>query len=123
GGHQIPMHTPHLTRADMETGKRFLEEGFALFQKRQVGGHSKPLEAMAQQHYEHLLRWAYRLDGPVAQLQDVLALAPGSPKLVMPKPSPAFSLREASSPARFALSVIIPTYNRRAIVRKTLLAF
>ncbi len=123
GGHQIPMHTPNLTRADMEAGKRFLEEGFALLQKRQVGGHSQPLEAMAQQHYERLLRWAYRLDGPVAQLRDVLALAPGLTKPVKPQPSPASSPRDASSPARFALSVIIPTYNRRAIVRKTLLAF
>ena len=123
GGHQIPMHTPNLTRADMEAGKRFLEEGFALLQKRQVGGHSKPLEAMAQQHYERLLRWAYRLDGPVAQLRDVLALAPGVPKPAKHVPSVASNPREAPPPARFALSVVIPTYNRRAILRKTLLAF
>ncbi len=123
GGHQIPMHTPNLTRADMEAGKRFLEEGFALLQKRQVGGHSKPLEAMAQQHYERLLRWAYRLDGPVAQLRDVLALAPGVPKPAKQVLSVASNPREAPSPARFALSVVIPTYNRRAILRKTLLAF
>ena len=123
GGHQIPMHTPNLTRADMEAGKRFLEEGFALLQKRQVGGHSKPLEAMAQQHYERLLRWAYRLDGPVAQLRDVLALAPGLPKPAKQVLSVASNPREAPSPARFALSVVIPTYNRRAILRKTLLAF
>jgi GT2 family glycosyltransferase/radical SAM superfamily enzyme YgiQ (UPF0313 family)/tetratricopeptide (TPR) repeat protein len=123
GGHQIPMHTPNLTRADMEAGKRFLEEGFALLQKRQVGGHSKPLEAMAQQHYERLLRWAYRLDGSVAQLRDVLALAPGVPKPAKQQPSEASNPRVAPPPARFALSVVIPTYNRRAIVRKTLLAF
>ncbi len=123
GGHQIPMHTPNLTRADMEAGKRFLEEGFALLQKRQVGGHSKPLEAMAQQHYERLLRWAYRLDGPVAQLRDVLALAPGWPKPAKQQPSVVSNPREAPPPARFALSVVIPTYNRRAILRKTLLAF
>lgn len=121
GGHQIPMHTPNLTRADMEAGKQFLEEGFALLQKRQVGGHSKPLEAMAQQHYEQLLRWAYRLDGPVAQLRDVLALAPALPQ---PGKQPFVTSvpMQAPSPARFALSVVIPTYNRRAILRKTLLA-
>ena len=121
GGHQIPMHTPNLTRADMEAGKRFLEEGFGLLQKRQVGGHSKPLEAMAQQHYERLLRWAYRLDGPVAQLRDVLVLTPA-----LPQPSKQPSVTpvplQDPSPARFALSVVIPTYNRRAILRKTMLA-
>ena len=121
GGHQIPMHTPNLTRADMEAGKQFLDEGFGLLQKRQVGGHSKPLEAMAQQHYEQLLRWAYRLDGPVAQLRDVLVPAPA---LAQPgkQPSVAAVLPCAPSPARFALSVVIPTYCRRAILRKTLLA-
>ena len=121
GGHQIPMHTPNLTRADMEAGKQFLEEGFGLLQKRQVGGHSKPLEAMAQQHYERLLRWAYRLDGPVEQLRDMLALAPVLPQ-PRKQPSVASVPLQAPSPARFALSVVIPTYNRRAILRKTLLA-
>ncbi len=124
GGHQIPMHTPNLTRADMEAGKQFLDEGFALLQRRQVGGHSQPLEAMAQQHYERLLRWAYRLDGPVAQLRNVLALAPapGLPQPVKQQPSVASAPMRTPSPARFALSVVIPTYNRRAILRKTLLA-
>jgi len=78
---------------------------------------------MAQQHYERLLRWAYRLDGPVAQLRDVLALAPGWPKPAKQQPSVASNPRVAPPPARFALSVVIPTYNRRAILRKTLLAF
>ena len=122
GGHQIPMHTPNLTRADMEAGKQFLEEGFGLLQKRQVGGHSKPLEAMAQQHYEQLLRWAYRLDGPVAQLRDVLVPAPALPQAGKPQPSVAAVSPCALSPARFPLSVVIPTYCRRAILRKTLLA-
>ena len=125
GGHQIPMHTPNLTRADMEAGKQFLDEGFALLQRRQVGGHSQPLEAMAQQHYERLLRWAYRLDGPVAQLRDVLALAPSAPLLPQPikqQPSVASIPMRTPSPVRFALSVVIPTYNRRAILRKTLFA-
>ncbi|THJ20880.1 MAG: glycosyltransferase [Nitrospira sp. CG24E] len=121
GGHQIPMHTPNLTRADMEAGKQFLEEGFAILQKRQVGGHSKPLEAMAQQHYEQLLRWAYHLDRPVAQLREVLALAP-----TLPQPRKQSSATSVPLPvislARCSLSVVIPTYNRRAILRKTLLA-
>ncbi len=121
GGHQIPMHTPNLARADMEAGKQFLEEGFALLQRRQVGGHSKPLEAMAQQHYERLLRWAYRLDGPVAQLRELLAAAPKLPQ-ASAQPSVNHAVRQAPSPARFAVTVVIPTYNRRAILRKTLLA-
>ncbi|TKB92023.1 MAG: radical SAM protein [Nitrospira sp.] len=113
GGHQIPMHTPNLTRADMEAGKRFLEEGFALVQKRQVGGHSKPLEAMAQQHYERLLRWAYRLDGPVAQLRDVLAPDPRTTPLrwfdSSARPFPSVSSRR-STPVRMrpAISAFEP---------------
>jgi GT2 family glycosyltransferase/radical SAM superfamily enzyme YgiQ (UPF0313 family)/tetratricopeptide (TPR) repeat protein len=124
GGHQIPMHTPNLTRDDMEAGKRFLEEGFALLQKRQVGGHSQPLEAMAQQHYERLLRWAYRLDGPVAQLRNVLALAPlpALPQPGKPQPAATSAPTRPRSPEKFVMSVVIPTYNRRAILRKTLLA-
>jgi GT2 family glycosyltransferase/radical SAM superfamily enzyme YgiQ (UPF0313 family)/tetratricopeptide (TPR) repeat protein len=124
GGHQIPMHTPNLTRDDMEAGKQFLEEGFALLQKRQVGGHSQPLEAMAQQHYERLLRWAYRLDGPVAQLRNVLALAPvpALPQPIKQQPVVTSAPLQVPSSARFALSVVIPTYCRRAILRKTLLA-
>ncbi|NWF71975.1 MAG: glycosyltransferase [Nitrospirae bacterium] len=121
GGHQIPMHTPNLTRGDMEAGKQLLEEGFALLQRRQVGGHSKPLEAMAQQHYERLLRWAYRLDRPVAQLRDLLAAAPKLPQ-TSPQPTVNHAARQVPSPVRFALTVVIPTYNRRAILRKTLLA-
>ena len=125
GGHQIPMHTPNLTRADMEAGKQFLDEGFALLQRRQVGGHSQPLEAMAQQHYERLLRWAYRLDGPVAQLRNLLSLAPSATPLLQPikqQPAAALAPMRTPPPVRFALSVVIPTYNRRAILRKTLLA-
>ena len=38
------------------------------------------------------------------------------------QPSATTDPLPASSPARFALSVVIPTYNRRAILRKTLLA-
>ena len=105
----------------MEAGKQFLEEGFALLQRRQVGGHSKPLEAMAQQHYERLLRWAYRLDRPVAQLRELLAAAPKL-RQASAQPSVSHAARQAPSPARFALTVVIPTYNRRAILRKTLLA-
>jgi GT2 family glycosyltransferase/radical SAM superfamily enzyme YgiQ (UPF0313 family)/tetratricopeptide (TPR) repeat protein len=122
GGHQIPMHTPNLTRADMEAGKQFLDEGFALLQRRQVGGHSQPLEAMAQQHYERLLRWAYRLDGPVAQLRNLLAPAPAAQQPVNQQRAVVSASMRTPSPARFALSVVIPTYNRRAILRKTLLA-
>lgn len=126
GGHQVPMHTPNLTRADMVAGKRFLEEGFAILQRRQVGGHSQPLENMARQHYEELLRWAYQLEEPIAQFRQIVSVAAQSPA---PR-SPATALKTAlpsshkpHDPSALPMSVVIPTYNRRAILRKTLLAF
>ncbi|MES4785718.1 MAG: hypothetical protein C4294_07770, partial [Nitrospiraceae bacterium] len=42
GGHQVVMHTPNLSREDLVIGKRFLEEGFAILQRRRVGGRSQP---------------------------------------------------------------------------------
>lgn len=130
GGHQVPMHTPNLTKEDMETGKRFLEEGFALLQRRQVGGHSAPLEALAKAHYETLLRWAYRLDPVIAQLRKLLPSAdvfdPG-PAPAAPTATPHAGVASlADRPAgdsAVTLSVVVPTYNRQAILRKTLLAF
>ncbi len=129
GGHQVPMHTPNLTKADMEAGKRFLEEGFALLQRRQVGGHSAPLEAMARHHYENLLRWAYQLDEPIAQFRQILSGAaqppvPRSPAPIAPADATAVPRPlTPSDPSALPLSVVMPTYNRRAILRKTLLAF
>jgi GT2 family glycosyltransferase/radical SAM superfamily enzyme YgiQ (UPF0313 family) len=111
GGHQVPMHTPNLSREEMVAGKRFLEEGFAL-RRRAARGDGASKE-QADQHYDALLRWAYRLDGPIARLQ---ALAQRS------RPAPAQASTPESS-AGPAISVVIPTYNRRAILRKTLLAF
>ncbi|HJT18925.1 MAG TPA: glycosyltransferase [Nitrospira sp.] len=126
GGHQVPMHTPNLTKADMETGKRLLEDGFALLQRRQVGGHSAPLEALAKTHYEHLLRWAYRLEEPIAQLRKSISggTEPRMPIDSAPQsPVTAASRETKRGEAPLPLSVVIPTYNRRAILRKTLLAF
>jgi GT2 family glycosyltransferase/radical SAM superfamily enzyme YgiQ (UPF0313 family)/Flp pilus assembly protein TadD len=128
GGHQVPMHTPNLMKEEMETGKRFLEEGFALLQRRQVGGHSAPLESLAKTHYENLLRWAYRLEEPIAQMRRILAggAQRGTTSAPAPQPAPHVTLSTAveadgSTDAR-PVSVVIPTYNRRAILRKTLLA-
>jgi GT2 family glycosyltransferase/radical SAM superfamily enzyme YgiQ (UPF0313 family)/tetratricopeptide (TPR) repeat protein len=123
GGHQVPMHTPNLSREEMVVGKRFLEEGFALArQARHAGGASGD---QAEDHYEQVLRWAYRLDQPVAHLQALARRAappaeqhPAIPDA--PSPSQPTSQNQAAGPA---LSVVIPTYNRRAILRKTLLAF
>jgi GT2 family glycosyltransferase/radical SAM superfamily enzyme YgiQ (UPF0313 family)/tetratricopeptide (TPR) repeat protein len=129
GGHQVPMHTPNLTKADMETGKRFLEEGFALLQRRQIGGHSAPLEALTRTHYENLLRWAYRLGEPIAQLRSSLSddaplrMPDGMVRHVSPHVEIQTRAETAGEASSLPLSVVIPTYNRRAILRKTLLAF
>ncbi len=122
GGHQVPMHTPHLSRDEMIAGKRFLEEGFAILSRaNRPGG---PSQDQATQHYERLLRWAYRLEQPMAQMQ---ALVRQRKVLEGQRRRPeAFAMssdRVGAGPAMCALSVVIPTYNRRAILRKTLLAF
>ena len=122
GGHQVPMHTPNLTREEMVAGKRFLEEGFALLKQAQRPGGAS--DDKADDHYERLLRWAYRLDEPMGLLQ-TLALRRGT---IHPEQRQAE--RVASTPSALqgesagpSVSVVIPTYNRRAILRKTLLAF
>ncbi len=125
GGHQIPMHTPHLTREDLVIGKRFLEEGFDLL-RRQVGAEgSASIETAAARHYEQLLRWAYRLEGMATSVQQALSLASSGPAMVVTQP-PAAAPHAASAPPRpssVAVSVVVPTYNRRSILRKTLLAY
>jgi GT2 family glycosyltransferase/radical SAM superfamily enzyme YgiQ (UPF0313 family) len=121
GGHQVPMHTPNLSREEMIAGKRFLEEGFALLSR--VNRPGGPSQDQVSQHYERLLRWAYRLEQPMAQLhavvrrRDVLEVRRG------PAPLAGSLDPSAGGPTTCALSVVIPTYNRRAILRKTLLAF
>ena len=70
GGHQVPMHTPNLSREEMIAGKRFLEEGFALLSRADRPG--GPSQDQAAQYYERLLRWAYRLEQPIAQIQAVV---------------------------------------------------
>ncbi|HMS85141.1 MAG TPA: glycosyltransferase [Nitrospira sp.] len=130
GGHQVPMHTPNLTKEEMETGKRFLEEGFALLQRRQVGGHSAPLEALAKTHYETLLRWAYGMTPAIAQLRGLLSSADahgsgqgeGAPSAISYAGAASLANQPAGS-STVKLSVIMPTYNRETILRKTLLAF
>jgi GT2 family glycosyltransferase/tetratricopeptide (TPR) repeat protein len=121
GGHQVPMHTPNLSREEMVAGKRFLEEGFAL--SRQAQRPEGPSHRQVEEHYERLLRWAYRLDQPVAHLQASARRAspPTEQRRAVPDtPSQSQARHEAEGPA---LSIVIPTYNRRAILRKTLLAF
>ena len=109
GGHQIPMHTPHMRRDDLVAGKRLLDEGFAILQRRRMGGPSRPLEAMARQHYDQLLRWGYGLDAPIGQLHQLAA--------AIARPARAPAVRSVP-----AISVVVPTFNRCAILRKTLLA-
>ncbi|WP_447603135.1 glycosyltransferase [Nitrospira sp. Nam80] len=121
GGHQVPMHTPHLSRDEMIAGKRFLEEGFAILSRAKRPGGSQDHRT---QHYERLLRWAYRLEQPMAQMQ---ALVQHRKALEARRHPPVefatSSDLSAGGPATCVLSVVIPTYNRRAILRKTLLAF
>ncbi len=116
GGHHVVMHTPNLSREDLVIGKQFLDEGFTILQRRQIGGHSRPLEAMAADHYATLLRWAYGLEEPIAALQDAATRVP-APAVTTTAPP------DGGDPARPAISVVIPTYNRRAILRKTLFGF
>ncbi|MDH5668948.1 MAG: glycosyltransferase, partial [Nitrospira sp.] len=130
GGHQVPMHTPNLTKEDMESGKRFLEEGFALLQRRQVGGYSAPLEALAKTHYETLLRWAYGMGPMIAQLRETLSSGSvlrseegSAARSLRPYAGEAASVGRPEGDSALRLSVVMPTYNRDAILRKTLLAF
>ncbi len=126
GGHQVPMHTPNLTRDDLIDGKRFLEEGFAILQRRLVGGRFQPLEAIAGRHYQQLLRWAYQLDDPIAKLREAarLLVSPTSHQPGNGSVRPEDRCESGSpAPSGVSLSVVIPTYNRCAILRKTLVAF
>ncbi len=130
GGHQAPMHTPNLSREELLAGKRFLEDGFAILQRRQVGGHSRPLEAMAAQHYEQLLRWAYRLDEPMRKLRQIvneLGEANGSeitaPNIKAQSQAQLPTMLQENGVGAKTISVVIPTYNRQSILRKTLLAY
>lgn len=125
GGHQVPMHTLNLTREDLVIGKRFLEEGFGIMQRKAAMQDPALLDAVEAQHYEQLLRWAYRLDDMAATITQALAQPNQAPAVVVtqtPASAPratAVLLRKSSC----AISVILPTYNRRAILRKTLLAY
>ncbi len=129
GGHQIPMHTPHLGREDLVAGKRFIEEGFALLQLersgRAQGGDAG--RALAQEHYDRLLRWAYRLDEGIAALRSLAAPSHSETANGTHANGHHAAAGEArnthATDAPFDLSVVIPTRNRPAILRKTLLAF
>ncbi|MGH7233251.1 MAG: glycosyltransferase [Nitrospiraceae bacterium] len=127
GGHQVVMHTPNLSREDLVQGKRFVEDGFAILQQgRNDGAHAASRETVAEQHYMDLLRWAYHLEGPITEWQQLArSVHPDGSTGHMtqfrgqesrPDPLPP-------APGTHLVSVIIPTYNRRAILRKTLLAF
>lgn len=126
GGHQVPMHTPQLSREDLITGKQFLEEGFAILQRRLGEGPSPLVEHVTAQHYDQVLRWAYRLDPVVEAIRDAEAAQSGIAAISRTE---AWNARASSDldheQLRSApeLSVVIPTYNRQVIVRKTLLGF
>jgi GT2 family glycosyltransferase/radical SAM superfamily enzyme YgiQ (UPF0313 family)/thioredoxin-like negative regulator of GroEL len=124
GGHQVVMHTPHLTREDLVVGKRFLEEGFTLLHKQRTSSFAPELAALSVQHYDDLLRWAYELDEPVARIQECAIAARVEDAYSVGEEPSGGSIGIAtpnSSMSSPLISVIIPTFNRRAILRKTLL--
>src|SRR5213594_332471 len=101
GGHQVVMRTPHLSRDDLARAKQLIDGGWALVEHERRVGASPEIARLRKQHYVELLGWAYGLDAVRAQAQrKARALAAAVP-----------------------LTVVIPTYNRRDILRKTLLAF
>jgi GT2 family glycosyltransferase/radical SAM superfamily enzyme YgiQ (UPF0313 family) len=112
GGHQVPMHTPHLGREELVTGKRFLEEGFEILRQR-LATRRPDLDEIAARHRDALLRWAYRLDEPA---QSLAATARRLAAAAPPAPAPVAG-------SGLAVSVVIPTHDRRDILRRTLLAF
>ncbi|WP_447973761.1 glycosyltransferase [Nitrospira sp. Kam-Ns4a] len=153
GGHQLPMHTPHLTREDLLLGKQWLEDGFAIQQRRQPGGAGDTQPSLARQHYRQLLRWAYRLETPIARIQQAAHAAAnaaglegadsarrdgagparsgeaGPPRSGEADPArrgeadPARSSVPGGASAPPRLSVVIPTYNRQTVLPRTLAAF
>ena len=101
GGHQVVMRTPHLSRDDLARAKQLIDGGWALVEHERRVGASPEVARLRKQHYVELLGWAYGLDAVRAEAQrKARALAAAVP-----------------------LTVVIPTYNRRDILRKTLLAF
>jgi radical SAM superfamily enzyme YgiQ (UPF0313 family)/GT2 family glycosyltransferase len=103
GGHQIVMRTPHLARPDLARGKAFIEGGFALLARARREGPSPALTEERQRHRVELLAWAHGLEA-VRQRAERKAAA-------------------LTAKHEVPLSVVIPTYNRRDTLRKTLLAF
>ena len=126
GGHQVVMHTPNLSREELLQGKRYVEEGFAILKRRREQDNpSDALNTLAEQHYISLLRWAYRLHEPIAALQkgqrqDYSQISPTRSTHIVTESLPEGSVSQGTPPL---LSVVMPTYNRRTILRKTLLAF
>ena len=101
GGHQVVMRTPHLSRDDLARAKQLIDGGWALVEHERRVGASPEVARLRKQHYVELLGWAYGLDAVRAEAQR--------------------KARELA--AAVPLTVVIPTYNRRDILRKTLLAF
>ncbi len=103
GGHQIVMRTPHLSRADLARGKQFIEEGFALLVRARQQGAPPALDGERRRHRAALLAWAHGLEDVRRRAERKAAALTATHAL--------------------PLSVVIPTYDRRATLRKTLLAF
>ncbi|MDX1410862.1 MAG: glycosyltransferase, partial [Nitrospirales bacterium] len=124
GGHQIVMHTPHLSAQEIVQGKRFLDEGVAILHKRRIEKISPELDAYSAGHYEALLRWAYGLDGPIALIHS--KVLPESSREVSEPTTDLTSTTTSHGDNRSTIShpfisVLIPTFNRKSILRKTLL--
>jgi len=103
GGHQVVMRTPHLSREDLARAKRFIDGGWALVERERREGASAEVARLRRRHYVELLTWAYGLDGLRREAQR--------------------KARALAAAHEVPLTVVIPTYNRRDILKKTLLAF
>ncbi|HZR84469.1 MAG TPA: glycosyltransferase [Candidatus Binatia bacterium] len=118
GGHQVPMHTPNLSREELAIGRRMLEEAFEIARERRAGQIPRPaLDDIAERHYRAAIQWAYRLDEPIARLRAV------ADALAREREARIADARDEDDGPRPELSVVIPTHDRRDILRKTLLAF
>jgi len=103
GGHQVVMRTPHLSREDLARAKRFIDGGWALVERERREGASAEVAQLRRRHYVELLTWAYGLDGVRREAQR--------------------KARALAAAHEVPLTVVIPSYNRRDILKKTLLAF
>ena len=124
GGHQAVMHTSHFSREDLIAARSFIEDGFALRQRERAEGKSLQLEHLKKRHYLRLLSWAYRLDEIKQQARKAMdTIVFKGQETPANHSNPQLTVNDQPADQHILISVIIPTYNRKGILHKTLLAF